>query len=96
MIGYTMKNSKGEYLAMDGGSTTDWFKASKFDKSGIKSREMYLDCGYKLIKFEIKEHQHVLSLCGNYCDAELTVNISQEGLKSECSYCGEVVFLVSD
>lgn len=59
MIGYMFKDEEGKYLSMHGGVTDDWFEASKFDEEGIKSRSIYLKCGYKLISFKVEKMTEV-------------------------------------
>lgn len=89
MIGYCLKNDDGEYLSISGGTTTNWFEASKFDKSGIKSRKMYLECGYKLFEFDIQESETVKSLCGDYCDSKLIASIDKECVSVFCDQCNK-------
>jgi len=84
-----MKNEEGEYLSMGGGSTDNWFEASKFDKEGIKSREMYLKCGYELYNFEVKEYKTPPKLCGEYCGNEYNLEMMQEGIFFGCNVCNK-------
>lgn len=93
MIGYCMRNDEGEYLSMNGGSTASWFEASKFDRSGIESRKMYLECGYKVFKFDIQESEAAPNICGNYCSNTMKVNLDNEGIYMSCDYCGEKSYL---
>lgn len=88
MIGYVLMDSEGNYVSMTGGETKDWFKASKFDHDGIKSRTMYLKCGYELYSFEISIPQKAQpKACGEFCDSKMGIAIQQDGIFAECEKC---------
>lgn len=89
MIAYVLKNEEGNYLSMSGGSTNNWFEASKFDEHGIKSREMYLKCGYSLYSFEVQEELVSPKLCGEYCGNSYNVEVTKEGIVLGCSVCNK-------
>lgn len=93
MIGYCLKNDEGKYLSMSGGTTDNWFEASKFDRSGIEARKMYLECGYTLFEFNITESETIKGLCGNYCDNKLTACIDNEGVSVICDKCNRKTIL---
>lgn len=96
MIGYVLKDSEGNYVSMTGGATTDWFKASKFDYEGIKSREMYLKCGYELYSFEVRESNKIIVCeCGNYCSAEFDIDMRQDGFYKVCQHCKEEIHIIN-
>lgn len=52
---YCLRNDKGEYVSMAGTLTAHWLEASKFGEESIERRINYINDGFKLVKFEVKE-----------------------------------------